>query len=64
MSLADSLLCVPGDLGADDHSKVAEGLVEHLLIDLRVEVADEYVGAHVLGAFVLRGLVDLDGLAV
>lgn len=64
MSLADSLLGVPGDLGADDHSEVAEGLIEHLLIDLRVQVPNEYVGPHILGALILRSLVDLDGLPV
>lgn len=64
VSLADSFLSISGDLGADDHSEVAEGLVEHLLVDFWVEVADEDICAYVLGAFVLRRLVDLDWLAV
>ena len=50
--------------GCDDDAKGGEGVVEQLLVDLGVEVADEEVGAHVHGLAVALGLVDAQRLAV
>lgn len=56
---------VPHDLrGLQDDSKGAEGVVQQLLVDLRVQVADEDVGAHVQVLVVGRGLVHADRLPV
>ena len=50
--------------GCDDDAKGGEGVVEQLLVDLGVEVADEEVGTHVHGLAVALGLVDAQRLAV
>ena len=56
---------VPHDLRRlQDDAEGTERVIEELLVDLRVQVADEDVGAHVQVLVVRRGLVDPDGLAV
>lgn len=55
---------VPINLGADDHAEVGEGIVECLLVDFGVQIADKKIGSDILGSFVLGGLVDFDGLAI
>ena len=57
-------LAVAHDLRrGDDDAKGGEGVVQQLLVDLGVEVADEDVGAHIEHLLVARRLVDADRLA-
>mmetsp|Transcript_54190 Transcript_54190/g.108830 ORF Transcript_54190/g.108830 Transcript_54190/m.108830 type:complete len:247 (+) Transcript_54190:132-872(+) len=56
-------LGVAHDLGEEQHSEGGEGVVQHLLVDLGLEVADEQVCAHLVGLLVLRRLVAADRLA-
>lgn len=56
---------VTHDLGGlKDNAKGTEGIVQKLLVDLGVQVANEDVGAHVQVLVVGRGLVDPDRLPV
>ena len=61
MAFTGSIFWVSGNLGIYNESKVAESFIEHFLIDLRIEITDEKIGANILSSLILRGLIDLDG---
>lgn len=65
VALAEPVV-VAGDLGGrDEGAEATEGIVQDLLVDHGVQVADEQLGADLEGLLLVsRGLVDTQGLAV
>lgn len=64
MAFTGSIFGVPVNFGADDGTEIAESVIEYLFIHLWIQVADKQIGSNILGSLILRGFVDLDGLAV
>lgn len=63
MAFTGSIFWVSGDFGVDDHTEIAEGLIEHFLIDLWIEISNKKIGSNVLGSFILGGFIDFDGFS-
>lgn len=64
IAFTGSILNIPGNLRAYNEPKITKSLIEHLLINLRIQIPNKQIGADLLRAFILRGLIDFDGLAV
>lgn len=64
MTLTIAFLWITCNFGTNNHSEVAKSLIEQFFIDLRVQIADEYVGSNILGPFILGGFINFDRFPV
>jgi hypothetical protein len=62
VSFTGSVFWIPVDFCVDDHTKIAESLIKHLLVNLGIQITNKDVSANILSSLILGGLVDLDRL--
>ena len=64
MAFAVSWFWIPRYFGTNNHTKIAESLVQQFLVHIRVQIANEDVSPNILGSFVLWSFVDFERFSV
>lgn len=64
MTLTRAIFRISCNFSTNDHTEVAEGFIEQLLINFQIKVAHEDIGTYILCSLILRCLIDLDGLTI
>lgn len=64
VAFAVSCFWIPRYFGTDNHTKIAESLVQQFLVHFWVQIADKDVSPNILGSFVLWSFIDFQRLSV
>lgn len=63
MPLTGTIFRIPRYLGIDNQAKIAEGLIQHFLVNFRIKISNEQIGANILCAFILWCFINFDGFS-